>query len=269
MTSFESFAGTVTSSFSEAVTPIASSVLPIIQATGGALALMVFNLTSIEIVRDFWQVLSLFFAGLKEAIPDAFKTFYGNVSEFFSMCFTCWIPDIDYIILTRVLFILKLILSVVCCIWLYCGVTKHNNDRSRGLQTISWNNSRKMNFIIKFLSFTLTTLYLPVARDVIQIFTCDTSFFALDEECDPGTTPYLIYLILAVIPCLVYLLPLPIVFYKLIQKNKPKPKLYDSSGNLRAGGYTLHDYREDLDRDISPYKSLYAPYEQQWAFFKV
>lgn len=53
----------------------------------------IFDVCKFEIVRDFLQIISLFFAGLKDRLPQSFRDFYGNISDFFSICFTCWFTD--------------------------------------------------------------------------------------------------------------------------------------------------------------------------------
>ena len=68
---------------------------------------------------------------------------------------------------------------------------------------------------------------------------------------------------------LVFIIPLPIILYRIVQRNKPVPSLFDAEGNRRVGGYTDADYRADLDEDQCPYKILYDGYERNWAYYKV
>ena len=59
----------------------------------------------IEILRDFWQIISLLFEGLK--LPDEFTSFYGNVSYVFSACFSCMITEDVVRILSIVLYMIQ------------------------------------------------------------------------------------------------------------------------------------------------------------------
>lgn len=67
-------------------------------------------------------------------------------------------------------------------------------------------------------------------------------------------------IVMAVIELLGFILPIPICMFRIVQTNKPRVSLYDAEGKLRQGdkAYTDDDYRRDLEKDISPYKTLYV-----------
>jgi hypothetical protein len=144
------------------------------------------------------------------------------------------------------------------------------SDNRQGLETKKWGQRSALDFKFnKYGALVLTTLYLPVFRDTVQIFTCDVAYLSPTDECHKNGHLYLT--IFSVFAYLIYLVPIPILFYFIIEKYKPRVSLFDAEGKLRAGevAYTDSDYRQDLEKDNNPYKSLYDAYERRWASYKV
>lgn len=267
---------------SAAAVPAASALVPALVAAGGA-AKALFDLIKFEIFRDFFQVISIFFTGLKEKLDEtSFKAFWGNISELWSICFSCWFADNEVAINTA-LFFIKFAIAFITCVYFYYKYYKWAPEEAAGLEAknVAMADKDERTYI-KWSVTILTSLFLPVARDVIQVFTCDTELISgvqisidpapkkfAEPACYSGTHGFM--LVLGIVHLIVYLLPTPFLFHRIISKYKPQVSLYDEEGKIRAGdqAYTDDDYKRDLAKDANPYKSLYEGYERKWAFYKV
>jgi len=205
------------------VRPLTASVIPTLQAAG-ALLTSAFDVVKFEIFRDFFQIISLFFAGLSQRLPESFKTFWGNIADFFALCWSCWVADLtSNRTFTQVMFFVKVIPTLIFAIIFIYRYRKHEpDDDVQGLDVKKWGSRSKNAYrFAMFLSLWLTTLYLPVARDCLMVFACDLYFVKTPDDCYNGTHSFMMFL--AVMSCLLFLIPIPIVFYLIIQRNKPKP----------------------------------------------
>jgi len=285
---------------------VKKSAVPNLKTLGalgaGSLA-KVSNFIKIEILRDFWQIVSTFFEGLEDALPKSFNDVAGNVSGTVSFCFSCWWNDPDIQKWFGILMFVGMgIASIVASIVFYCITSGNPDDQNQGLDVVGWNmRSKGYKKKLKYLLMMITTLYLPVFRDSILSLSCDLKFFPktvdckfengvcgingvlntakcigtsvldckpkVDDECKTGV--YYGMATLAVFAMLLFVIPMPILLYRLVKKNKPVPSLFDAEGARRVGGYTKGDYRADLDKDECPYKVLYNGYERDWAGYKV
>lgn len=258
---------------SAAAVPATAAVIPVLAAAGG-LAKGLFDLLKFEIFRDFFQVISLFFTGLKEQFKGtSFDEFYGNVSGLFAICWSCWLND-NAVALTHALFVIKFWITMTTSFYFLNKFrTYAPNAVASGLEMKTWaQRTTTDKMVAKYSALILTSMYLPVARDIIQVFTCDTEFvpqFQPDSKCTDGIMG--LYIVMAVIELLGFILPIPICMFRIVQTNKPRVSLYDAEGKLRQGdkAYTDDDYRRDLEKDISPYKTLYDGYERKWSYYKV
>eukprot|EP00484_Ammonia_sp_Unknown_P027936 CAMPEP_0197047768 /NCGR_PEP_ID=MMETSP1384-20130603/23220_1 /TAXON_ID=29189 /ORGANISM="Ammonia sp." /LENGTH=889 /DNA_ID=CAMNT_0042479767 /DNA_START=357 /DNA_END=3026 /DNA_ORIENTATION=+ len=159
------------------------------------------------------------------------------------------------------------LIAILGVIVFYCQ-KQDPNDQNQGLEVVAWvSRGRGYKQRLKYLLLLLTTLYLPVFRDIVLSLSCDIKFYPADGDCESSL--YSGLAVLSVLAILLYIVPFPIVLYRLVQRNKPVPSLFDAEGNQRVGGYTESDYRADLDKDECPYKVLYDGYERDWAFYKV
>jgi len=251
---------------------VKSSTVPTLQTLSslgaGSLA-KVSNFIKIEILRDFWQIISLFFEGLEDALPDSFNDVIGNFSVSISFCFSCWWNDVD----TQkwigiVVFIAMAIVAIIASVVFFCATSGDPDHKNQGLDVMEWTMRGKgYKKKLKYLLMLLTTLYLPVFRDCVLSLSCDLKFYPKEGDCDSGLFHGMAFL--AVLALLVFILPIPIVLYRVVRRNKPVPSLYDAEGAPRVGGYTMADYRADLDDDECPYKVIYDGYERDWAGYKV
>ena len=226
------------------------------------------NLIKIEILRDFWQIISLFFEGLGDSLPSSYKDFFGNFSVTFSFCFSCWWQNDDtQAMLSIIIFCVESIVALICMALFIC-FRKEPDAINQGLETTVFASvSKKYKKYFKLLILALTTLYLPIFRDVVMIFSCDTKYFPDSGDCSSGKHTGLC--ILAFFSMILYVIPLPIILWIVIKKYKPIPSMFDAEGNQRVGGYTDNDYKEDLEKDECPYKTIYNGYERKWSHYKV
>eukprot|EP00386_Alphamonas_edax_P004953 GDKI01015574.1.p1 GENE.GDKI01015574.1~~GDKI01015574.1.p1 ORF type:complete len:1029 (+),score=214.61 GDKI01015574.1:174-3260(+) len=259
---------------SSAVNPQLGTTLPVIASAVVSIGSYAANLVTFEIIRDYWQVMSLFFSGVANAMPSAFRAFYGNVAQFFNICFSCWFTSVSSLMnehrrdLSRGLFIVKFLVGFIFSILFYVKARTPNQLRF-GLETKTWEQDRSRARIVGWALVVITTLYLPLARDCMDIFSCDLSMFGPNDDCNTSTGWVGILWVLALGCFLIILIPMPIVLAVLVKNNKPKIKLYDEEGNVKVGGFNDDDYRRALAKDVSPFRSLYDAYERKWAFFKV
>jgi len=69
---------------------------------------------------------------------------------------------------------------------------------------------------------------------------------------------------LAVMGLVIYILPMPFVFFFVIQTHRPKQSCHDIECRTNQVQYC-----QALEDDTSPYKVLYEPYQRSHAFHKV
>eukprot|EP00474_Spongospora_subterranea_P004981 CRZ05439.1 hypothetical protein [Spongospora subterranea] len=249
---------------SDAVVPACRDLYPALAGTATT-ALVLFDIVKFEIMRDFQQMVSLFTTGMK--FPASFKSFWASFSGVFSTCFSCWFST-NAAKVANTIFIVQTLVAIFVFVKFYRLKNRIQPNLSAGLETKSWNMVKegdKKQIVI--LTTILTTLFLPVSRDVMQIITCDLRFVNGFSECYTGLHAFEIFL--SVLCIIFFIIPTPIVFYHIIERNKPQPSLYDKEGLLREGGYTDANYRDDLKSNLSPFKGLYEPYERRWAYHKV
>ena len=87
------------------------------------------NLIKFEIVRDFWQIVSLFFEGLGTALPDSFKQFFGNFSVTFSFCFSCWVNKDDVQKWISIIVFIVETLTALICYFIFLSIRKDPNEK--------------------------------------------------------------------------------------------------------------------------------------------
>jgi len=227
------------------------------------------NLIKIEILRDFWQIISLLFEGLGDALPQSFRNLIGSISGAISFCFSCWFNTADVQKWIAVGVFASTAITAIIASGIFYWITRRDpNENNQGLDMTSWSmKSTGYRRKLRLLLLLLTTLYLPVFRDSMLSLTCDLTFFPNEGDCDGSLYTYLFWM--SVVVLLVYVVPLPLVLWRVVIKNKPTTTLFDAEGDLRVGGYTKGDYRADLDKDKSPYKPVYNGYERDWSTYKV
>eukprot|EP01084_Bolivina_argentea_P134854 237737_1 len=143
---------------------VKSSTVPTLKtlsSLGAGSLVKISNFIKIEIFRDFWQIISLFFEGLEDALPDSFNNIIGNFSVSISFCFSCWWNDqTTQKWIGIIVFITMSIISIICSIIFYCS-SSDPDAKNQGLEVLTWSNRTKTNRRkLKILLMILTTLYL-------------------------------------------------------------------------------------------------------------
>jgi len=156
------------------------------------------DILKLEIFRDFYQFLSIFFSSLK--MPDSFNVFFGNVAALLSMGFTRMIgffTSVQAAMNPTLWFWVFLLLAIVCWIRLSCLM---DTGKFAGLKMLSKKDKDKMNWKeinktsmfkfkqVKYLLLALTTLYTPVTRNALQMALCAPKYAYANYECFDNTT---------------------------------------------------------------------------------
>eukprot|EP00003_Mantamonas_plastica_P026917 TRINITY_DN5651_c0_g1_i3.p1 TRINITY_DN5651_c0_g1~~TRINITY_DN5651_c0_g1_i3.p1 ORF type:complete len:822 (+),score=274.63 TRINITY_DN5651_c0_g1_i3:312-2468(+) len=158
-----------------------------------------------------------------------------------------------------------LVLTLIAFIWANAKTGDDPDALVDGKEIVRWEDrSAWEKHSSKILFTIITTLYLPVSRNAVQMLVCHPTYLADPNfTCNDG-----LYLVVAGVSLLFITIAAPISLYRLVQKNKPEVRNFDAATGEEKE-YTNSDYRADLDADKSPYKFLYDGYERDWAFYKV
>jgi hypothetical protein len=247
------------------------------EQAGALLALLgAFFATKFDIIRDFFQFLSLFFSQLR--LPFDFTTFFGKLSGIVSIDLSFTFPRVSSETMFWVVFGLSLVFFLVCVLQ-----ARSTPDAVRsGNETVTWAmRSRSNRYFVQGMLTVLLTLYLPVTRNAIQMISCDvtTKDMLLEKSqraASPGGTVYLCYTGYHLLCCLASIISLalitlytPYMVYELIQRNKPRDARFTADGSLATRDERNRLYQFALSRDKCPYKFLYDGFERPWAFYKV
>jgi hypothetical protein len=254
------------------------------------------DLIKFDVVRDFFQMLSLYISSISSEAMVKAKAFWGNISGIiaFDWAYSFSIPAyVFYIFLGIVGFI-------IFVVFIYAGRKGESmtSDKIReGHEASNWKEKQEESKkLIKFIKIVLTvafSAYLPVSRTVFQVFACEAQLGkALMEltsqvtcstdgktvECNCSNWDYYLYLVIGAVVLLIFFtIGLPLYSYRLIKKNKPvgstedPDKRYDEDGEMQD--YTDSMYHQDVMHDPNqvacPFRFMYKGYERKWAFYKV
>lgn len=257
-------------------------------ATGCA---AVFDLVKLEIVRDWFQTISLFFTQIGGAALEKAKALWGNLSAIIAV-------DLSYIhISVSPIFIYGAVgVVAVACIgaflWLVWKAKKTRPDEIReGHEAVGWDKRaeehKKSTKAIQYILTACFSLYLPVSRIAVQIFTCDEQVVkginliagktvVSDGSCSKWTYMPALYATAGVL-LLGFTFFLPYFSYQLIKQSIPvgskeNPDMrYDEDGEPQE--YTDDMYHKDVQTSpkqlANPYRFMYAGFERKWCFYKV
>ena len=247
----------------------------------GAVASSANFLGKLEIVRDFYQVLSLFVVHAHRALTGALDwlaVLAGTISFDFDFVFD--IPS-------GVWYAIGVTLGVVAIFvvgWLLFETSaqlEHHRERE-GNEFKSWEdkdaeNHRRLQ-IFRYTFVGLITVYLPVSQFSLEVLLCAImpAGFA-PRDCAALSSP--LDWILPTLGALVFLsvtIAFPIQCYFLIEANKPVGSLEDADHRYNDDGdlveYTDAMYARDLlepEQKKNPYYFLYKDYERSHSAFKV
>ena len=155
----------------------------------------------LEIFRDFFQFLGIFFASLR--MPESFRLFFGNVAQVASASVQSLLrgyadfPAIYWYIMFSVgAFIGWAILAGEMRSMLNLDM-RFNVDR-KSKQELNWSaiNEKDGKFRykkVKYLLLFLMTIYVPVTRNSFQMIACANKYAAAQYRCEPNSTEHGIF----------------------------------------------------------------------------
>jgi len=274
-------------------------------AMAGAARQMV-DWVKFDVIRDFFQTVSLFFAAIASTAIAQAKVVWGNISNVLSVNLNFVIPSIPPYVIYAVLAAIGVIMMIIF-VWFARHALKETADEIReGNEAKTWDKMKKerKNFVL-FMKYTLIILmsaYLPVSRVCVQILACETSMaksikslgatninctvvtapegsiFQYTETCDcKQWKPYTGIMVGAIILLIMFTVLFPIFAFRLIKKNIPYGSREDPNRRYNADGimveYTdkmyLHDLRNDPRQLSNPFLVLYDGFERKWCYYKV
>lgn len=149
------FGGTAVTWTAEAVTAanaVSREHIALLAAAAATMTAQAFDLVKLEVARDYFQVVALFFASLLSPALEGAKTVWGNVSTFINIDWSFTFPRIDpvpiYIALLViggiVMLLILVMMAMTCC-------TTHDEIRE-GAEHRSWDRkAREDKCSIRFI----------------------------------------------------------------------------------------------------------------------
>ena len=151
------------------------------------------DILKLEIFRDFYQFLSIFFSSLK--LPANFKTFFGNIAALASMGLTnllSFFTDVKAALNPIMWFWIMFVLAFGCWIALSCEAdprkyAKLKIETQEDKDKANWKEINKKSMFrfkkVKYLLLAITTLYTPVTRNALQMVLCAPKYAYSKYEC--------------------------------------------------------------------------------------
>ncbi|CAG8515043.1 15568_t:CDS:2 [Rhizophagus irregularis] len=249
------------------------------------------NMTKLEIIRDFIQILALALSFVASNIfGDWIKTILVTIPNLLSL-------NLDRIFGNGTAFFLAFCTIVFIGLYWFRIMTKYDpNADIEGLESHPWNlrpeSKRKHNIIIVFI---LTTLYLPLSKLSLNALVWSDSFWPVtnpynntdfpifeksgsDTMRDPSDFCYVtsmnkedlnfspVIIAVALITICVLTFWFPIALKRLVDKNLPRVDKYNEMGETRHN--RDEEYKRLLGKDTCPYNFLYNAYNEKWAAYK-
>ena len=155
----------------------------------GAAGLCAVDILKVEIFRDFFQFLGIYFSSL--SLPMGFQAFYGVVSSFASASFSTIsifakaVSPIEWFwVFALIMFVGWMILARFMDFRKHIGLRiKSDRDQSKNWKEINRKDKKcKFNFIQKLL-FLLISLYVPVTRNALDMVMCSPKYAYTKFQC--------------------------------------------------------------------------------------
>ena len=162
--------------------------------------LIPFDLTKVEIMRDFYQVLGILVECIR--FPIAFEKLFGRIAEIMTLAISdimkYWVsfsPLVWFWIVTAVSFC-----AVLLLFWYFNVDVPHqgakskkkvsdlsSNDKENG-EALDWHKQNQKDGgrryrRIKFMLFFMTTMYAPVSRNAMQVIACADKYAYARIKC--------------------------------------------------------------------------------------
>mmetsp|Transcript_38388 Transcript_38388/g.118606 ORF Transcript_38388/g.118606 Transcript_38388/m.118606 type:complete len:1159 (-) Transcript_38388:336-3812(-) len=232
-------------------------------AIGFSLPLLIF-----EILRDFWQILSLVIS-ISFTPPFTIGNIFGRFAFAINFDIALLLPDIAGIDISAAYHGMWIVLFLVSI-----GLTQVHrkliasslpDPRREFTMLRTWvMMDRSLVLKMRAVTFLLTLLYLPVTQYALEILVCSHKYEHVHGHC-PGA----FYVITAIIAIIAVTIFLPVRLFYVIQSNVPKERLFDATGEPNQ--YAERDYLADLAKKSrkNPVASLFNEYNRGMRFHKV
>jgi hypothetical protein len=184
---------------------------------------------ALEIIRDFWQVMSLVIS-VSFTAPIEITNIFGRITFILSLDITMIIPvDVGadrstaYHAMWWSMFALSVLLTIAMRGLLRSTVP---DSRSEFVMLRTWammdrGPVRKMRVV----TFLLTLLYLPVSQSALELVTCSHKYERITGHC-----PHVAYTVSGAVALVIMTVSLPLQLFRIISANVPKVRAFDSFG---------------------------------------
>jgi hypothetical protein len=254
-------------------------------AGAGAGCLACLDLLDLEILRDAFQTVGLFFSTIGSAAFGGIARFFGNLGNIVAV-------DLSYVadsINPETMLILLLVVSGLTMVVGGCFLRNAfkllpsgADEVEQGAEAINFEQLAADNpSTMKYTKYALTMLgfvYLPVSKISVQVLHCDyrdptmLKMLGAGYPCDGGGVKFA-----AVLGLLLVTIAVPIAFAQLVNKAKPRGSLKDPTKCYDEDGLHLVEFSDkmylkrmktDPAQVHSPFLFLYAGFERKWSGYK-
>ena len=254
-------------------------------AGAGAGCLACLDLLDLEILRDAFQTVGLFFSTIGSAAFGGIAKFFGNLGNIVAV-------DLSYVadsINPETMLILLLVVSGLTMVVGGCFLRNAfkllpsgADEVEQGAEAINFEQLAADNpKTMKYTKYALTMLgfvYLPVSKISVQVLRCDyrdpamLKMLGAGYPCDGGGVKFA-----AVLGLLLVTIAVPIAFAQLVNKAKPRGSLKDPTKCYDEDGLHLVEFSDkmylkrmktDPAQVHSPFLFLYAGFERKWSGYK-
>ena len=255
-------------------------------ASAGCLAII--PLLRIEIFRDFSQLMGVVFGSAysgAEGLMYATVSAFGGAFNIFTLNLgTAFQTETAATIGFIIVFVLG-ILSILLYVWLvsFSGVANMAEDEVRmgneAEDFVDIAKRKKKTVFVATQTITLSvSAYLPVCQSVAQVMFCDKESYLIRQNGGSCNNDWYTFLVgMAVILIILFIIPLPIFLYTMIERFKPKgsPKnpeiVYDQDGEEVPFDDKVYNelVEHDINQQMIPFRSLYQGFEKDNSQWKV
>ena len=254
-------------------------------AGAGAGCLAFFDLLDLEILRDAFQTVGLFFSTIASAAFGGIAKIFGNLGNIIAVDLSYVTDSVNPETMLVLLFVVSALSMLVGGCFL-CNAFKllpsGKDEVEQGAEAIDFERLAADNpSTMKWTKRSLTMLgfiYLPVSKISVQVMHCDyrdpamLKMLGAGYPCDGRGVKFLAFLGLLLVTLIV-----PVAFAKLVNKAKPRGSLKDPTKCYDEDGLHLVEFSDkmylkrmktDPAQVHSPFLFLYSGFERQWSGYK-
>jgi hypothetical protein len=227
------------------------------------------SLLTIEIIRDFWQIMSLVLT-LTFTAPFSISGYLGRIAFFISLDFAFLVPpSVDRKTAYSAVWWILFIISIVATGYLQKLVkAAMPQPRREFVMLRTWAMLDRAQAVrMRGTIFVLTLIYLPVSQMALEMIMCSHKWYGINN----GSCAEWYYVVSAIIILIVVTLYLPFNLFRIVRDNVPKDRVFDAAGESTALKHRENDYITDLARLTrkNPIAGLFNEYRRKMRFHKV